>query len=166
MAFQPSDLPNNFKPSFLFWLGKPLCWPDTKFPFVYIRFFLTEQITAVLVSTSKSSLAGWEPAPSLMSAVRIALLLLMQLANKNRDLGESWTVLPNGVSFKPRFAAFLLNFSKVFLELHSIGMIRVLLHVPQQICNTQGVFPFRCVCIYMEIGPKTKSHFQTRCTLT
>lgn len=63
-------------------------------------------------------------------------------------------------------AAFLLNFSKVFLELHLIGMIRVLLHVPQQICNTQGVFPLRCVCIYMEVGPKTQSCFQTRCALT
>lgn len=42
-------------------------------------------------------------------------------------------VLPNGVSLKQQFAAFLLNFLKVFLELHPIGMIRVLLHVPQQI---------------------------------
>lgn len=75
-------------------------------------------------------------------------------------------VLPNGVSFKLRFAAFLLNFSKVFLELHLIGMIRILLQVPQQICNTQGVFPFRCVCIYMKVESKMESHFQTRCTLT
>lgn len=75
-------------------------------------------------------------------------------------------VLPNGVSFKPQLVAFLLNFSEVFFELDSIGMIRVLLHVPQQICNIQGVFPLRCVCIYMAVGPKIESCFQNRCTLT
>lgn len=58
-------------------------------------------------------------------------------------------VLPNGVSLKQQFAAFLLNFLKVFLELHPIGMIRVLLHVPQQICNTQAFFYSDvCVCVF------------------
>lgn len=59
-------------------------------------------------------------------------------------------VLPNGVSLKQWFAAFLLNFSKVFLELHLVGMIRVLLHVSQQICNTQAFFHSDVyVCVYL-----------------
>lgn len=49
-------------------------------------------------------------------------------------------VLPDGASLKQQFAGFLLNFSKLFLELHPKGMITVLLHVPPRIGNAQAFF--------------------------
>lgn len=58
-------------------------------------------------------------------------------------------VLPNGASLKQQFAAFLLNFSKAFFELHPIRMIRVLLHVPWQIYNMQAFSIQLSVCVYL-----------------